>query len=97
MKGVFYSRYGGSEVLEYGDLPEPKLSQNSVIVRVQAPSINPADIALQAGLGEFHGYLVSRRTGMGPRRQHRTRGRWRCGIPAGRLAKRGRQKGDGGS
>jgi NADPH:quinone reductase-like Zn-dependent oxidoreductase len=52
MKGVFYSRYGGSEVLEYGDLPEPKLSQNSVIVRVKATSINPADIALQAGLGE---------------------------------------------
>lgn len=52
MKGVSYSRFGGSEVLEYGDLPEPKLSQNSVIVRVKAASINPADIALQAGLGE---------------------------------------------
>lgn len=52
MKGVSYSRFGGSEVLEYGDLPEPKLSQNSVIVRVKAAAINPADIALQAGLGE---------------------------------------------
>jgi NADPH:quinone reductase-like Zn-dependent oxidoreductase len=52
MKGISYSRFGGSEVLEYGDLPEPKLSQNSVIVRMKAAAINPADIALQAGLGE---------------------------------------------
>jgi NADPH:quinone reductase-like Zn-dependent oxidoreductase len=52
MKGVSYSRFGGSEVLEYGDLPEPKLSQNAVIVRMKAAAINPADIALQAGLGE---------------------------------------------
>lgn len=52
MKGMFYSRFGGSEVLEYGELPEPKLSQNSVIVRTKAAAINPADIVLQAGLGE---------------------------------------------
>ena len=52
MKGVSYSRFGGSEVLEYGDLPEPKLSQNAAIVRMKAAAINPADIALQAGLGE---------------------------------------------
>ena len=52
MKGVSYSRFGGSEVLEYGELPEPKLSQNAVIVRVKAAAINPADIALQAGFGE---------------------------------------------
>jgi NADPH:quinone reductase-like Zn-dependent oxidoreductase len=51
MKGVSYSRFGGSEVLEYGDLPEPKMSQNDVIVRMRAAAINPADIALQAGLG----------------------------------------------
>ncbi|WP_223434659.1 MULTISPECIES: NADP-dependent oxidoreductase [unclassified Pseudomonas] len=52
MKGVFYNRFGGSGVLEYGELPEPKLSQNAVMVRVKAAAINPADIALQAGLGE---------------------------------------------
>jgi NADPH:quinone reductase-like Zn-dependent oxidoreductase len=52
MKSVFYNRFGGSEVLEYGELPEPKLSQNAVIVRVKAAAINPADIALQAGFGE---------------------------------------------
>jgi len=52
MKGVSYSRFGGSEVLEYRELPEPKLSQNAVIVRMKAAGINPADIALQAGVGE---------------------------------------------
>ncbi len=52
MKGVSYSRFGGPEVLQYGELPEPRLSQNAVIVRVKAAAINPADIALQAGLGE---------------------------------------------
>ena len=52
MKGVSYRRFGGSEVLEYGDLPEPKLSQIAVIVRMKAAAVNPADIALQAGLGE---------------------------------------------
>jgi NADPH:quinone reductase-like Zn-dependent oxidoreductase len=36
MKGVSYSRFGGSEVLECGELPEPKLSQNAVIVRMKA-------------------------------------------------------------
>jgi NADPH:quinone reductase-like Zn-dependent oxidoreductase len=52
MKAITYSRFGGPEVLDYGDLPEPKLSQNAVIVRVKAAAINPADLALQAGLGD---------------------------------------------
>jgi len=52
MKGVSYRRFGGSDVLEYRELPEPKLSQNGVIVRMKAAAINPADVALQAGLGE---------------------------------------------
>ena len=33
MKAVVYRRYGGPEVLEYTDVPDPKLSQNSVLVR----------------------------------------------------------------
>jgi NADPH:quinone reductase-like Zn-dependent oxidoreductase len=52
VRGISYRRFGGPEVLEYGELPEPKRSQNAVIVRVKAVAINPADIALQAGLGE---------------------------------------------
>lgn len=51
MKAIVYKRYGGPEVLEYVDLPEPKMPQNSIVVRVKAASLNPADIALQQGLG----------------------------------------------
>jgi len=31
------------EVSEYTDVPDPKLSQNSVLVRVRATALNPAD------------------------------------------------------
>ena len=54
MKAVVYRRYGGPEVLEYTDVPDPKLSQTSVLVRVRAAALNPADYMLQAGLGESH-------------------------------------------
>ena len=43
MKADVYRRYGGPEVLEYTDVPDPKLSQNSVLVRVRAAALNPAD------------------------------------------------------
>ena len=29
MKAVFYRRYGGPEVLEYTDVPDPKLTERS--------------------------------------------------------------------
>jgi NADPH:quinone reductase-like Zn-dependent oxidoreductase len=51
MKAIIYRRYGGPEVLEYVEMDEPKLGQNSVLVRIEAASLNPADIALQAGMG----------------------------------------------
>ena len=54
MKAVVYRRYGGPEVLEYTGVPDPKVAQNSVLVRVRAAALNPADHLLQAGLGESH-------------------------------------------
>jgi NADPH:quinone reductase-like Zn-dependent oxidoreductase len=54
MKAVVYRHYGGPEVLEYTDVPDPKLSHNNVLVRVRAAALNPADHLLQAGLGESH-------------------------------------------
>ena len=41
-------------MLEYTDVPNPKLAQNSVLVRVRAAALNPADHQLQAGLGVSH-------------------------------------------
>ena len=54
MKAVVYRSFGGPEVLEYTDVPDPKLAQNSVLVRVRGAALNPADHLLQAGLGESH-------------------------------------------
>ncbi|MEV6866862.1 NADP-dependent oxidoreductase [Streptosporangium subroseum] len=46
---MVYRRYGGPEVLELAELPEPKTHVDSVLVRVRAAALNPADLALQAG------------------------------------------------
>jgi NADPH:quinone reductase-like Zn-dependent oxidoreductase len=54
MEAVVYRRYGGQGVLEYTDVLDPKLLQNSVLVRVRGAALNPADHMLQAGLGESH-------------------------------------------
>ncbi|MEV4320331.1 NADP-dependent oxidoreductase [Actinocrispum sp. NPDC049592] len=49
MKAMVYRRYGGPEVLEPAELPDPKTHVDSVLVRVRAAALNPADLALQAG------------------------------------------------
>src|SRR5258708_40358539 len=54
MKAVVYRQYGGPEVLEYTDVPDPKLSYNSVLVRVRAAALHPADHMLQADLDQSH-------------------------------------------
>jgi NADPH:quinone reductase-like Zn-dependent oxidoreductase len=43
MKGISYSRYGGPEVLEYGELRDPKIGPDSVLVKVRAAAVNPVD------------------------------------------------------
>ncbi len=52
MKAMIYRQYGGPEVLELAEVPEPKLSQTNVLIRVKAAALNPADLALQAGFGD---------------------------------------------
>ncbi|MFC9396191.1 NADP-dependent oxidoreductase [Streptomyces sp. NPDC057027] len=49
MKAISYSRYGGPEVLEYGELPDPKVGPDEVLVRVRAAAVNPVDWKAQAG------------------------------------------------
>ncbi|MFE6776352.1 NADP-dependent oxidoreductase [Streptomyces sp. NPDC057702] len=49
MKAVSYRAYGGPEALEYGDLPEPKVGPDSVLVQVRAAAVNPVDWKAQAG------------------------------------------------
>ncbi|MFE0538330.1 NADP-dependent oxidoreductase [Streptomyces nigra] len=47
---MVYRRYGGPEVLEPAELPQPRTHVDSVLVRVRAAALNPADLALQGGM-----------------------------------------------
>ncbi|WP_328945496.1 NADP-dependent oxidoreductase [Streptomyces sp. NBC_00250] len=49
MKAISYSRYGGPEVLEYGELPDPKIGPDAVLLKVRAAAVNPVDWKCQAG------------------------------------------------
>ncbi|MGZ8636997.1 MAG: alcohol dehydrogenase catalytic domain-containing protein, partial [Actinomycetota bacterium] len=43
MKAIVHTRYGTPDVLELKELEQPDLADDSVLVRVGAASINPAD------------------------------------------------------
>ncbi|MFF4714699.1 NADP-dependent oxidoreductase [Streptomyces eurythermus] len=49
MKGVSYRRYGGPEVLEYGELRDPKVGPDQVLVEVRAAAVNPVDWKCREG------------------------------------------------
>lgn len=49
MRAVCYDHFGGPEVLILGDLPEPKVGPDSVLVRVAAAGVNPVDIGIREG------------------------------------------------
>jgi NADPH:quinone reductase-like Zn-dependent oxidoreductase len=50
MKAIVIRQFGGPEMLEYADIPEPQIGAGEVLVRVVAASINPIDILERAGL-----------------------------------------------
>ncbi|MBT2386450.1 NADP-dependent oxidoreductase [Streptomyces sp. ISL-11] len=49
MKAISYRSYGGPEVLEYGERPDPKVGPDSVLIKVRAAAVNPVDWKAQAG------------------------------------------------
>ncbi|MEV7423223.1 MULTISPECIES: NADP-dependent oxidoreductase [unclassified Streptomyces] len=49
MKAISYSRYGGADVLEYGERPEPRVGPDSVLVEVRAAALNPVDWKCREG------------------------------------------------
>jgi NADPH:quinone reductase-like Zn-dependent oxidoreductase len=49
MKAVYIERFGGPEVLQYGDLPDPTAAAGQVVVDVAAASVNGADWRVRAG------------------------------------------------
>ncbi|AMW09523.1 alcohol dehydrogenase [Streptomyces qaidamensis] len=49
MKAISYSRYGGPEVLAFGEVREPKVGPDAVLVKVRAASVNPVDWKAREG------------------------------------------------
>ncbi|AOR35253.1 alcohol dehydrogenase [Streptomyces fodineus] len=49
MKGISYRRYGGPEVLEYGEVRDPKVGPDQVLVKVRAAAVNPVDWKCREG------------------------------------------------
>ena len=51
MMAAFIERFGGPEVLQYGDLPDPAAGPGEVVIDVAATSVNAADWKVR--LGEY--------------------------------------------
>jgi NADPH:quinone reductase-like Zn-dependent oxidoreductase len=49
MKSIILSGFGGVENLEQAELPVPEITDNEVLVKVKAFSINPVDIKTRLG------------------------------------------------
>lgn len=49
MKAIFQMTYGKSDVLSYGDRPEPRPKHNEVLIRNYATSVNPRDWLIRSG------------------------------------------------
>ncbi len=49
MKASFFRSFGGAEVLEYGELPDPVPAAGEVLVEIHAASVNAADWKMRRG------------------------------------------------
>jgi NADPH:quinone reductase-like Zn-dependent oxidoreductase len=50
VKAVAFDRFGGPDVLEYRDLPDPSIAPDEVLVEVKACGINHLDLWVRSGL-----------------------------------------------
>lgn len=49
MKASYIVAYGGSDIIKYGDLPDPVMQKNQLLIEVKAVSINPVDYKIKSG------------------------------------------------
>src|ERR1051326_6859438 len=49
MKAAYIQKFGGPEVLQYGDLPDPTAGPGQIVVDIHAASVNGADWKVRAG------------------------------------------------
>ncbi len=50
MKAAFFNQTGSPDVIEYGDLPDPKPRRTQCLVRVGAVAVNPIDTYIRGGM-----------------------------------------------
>ncbi|HEX7294269.1 MAG TPA: zinc-binding dehydrogenase [Pyrinomonadaceae bacterium] len=50
MKAVVFRKHGGPDVLEYTDVPEPRVRADQVLVEVKACALNHLDVFVRGGL-----------------------------------------------
>jgi NADPH:quinone reductase-like Zn-dependent oxidoreductase len=50
MKAIVIPRHGGPDVLEYTEMPQPRIQVNDVLVRVRACALNHLDLWVRKGL-----------------------------------------------
>jgi NADPH2:quinone reductase len=50
MKAAYIQQTGGPEVINYGDLPDPKPKRTECLVKVTAVDVNPIDVYIRSGL-----------------------------------------------
>jgi 2-desacetyl-2-hydroxyethyl bacteriochlorophyllide A dehydrogenase len=49
MKAIAINKYGGTEVLQYTDIPEPQIKPDQLLVKIHASSVNPVDWKIRYG------------------------------------------------
>ncbi|MCH4815773.1 MAG: zinc-binding dehydrogenase [Saccharolobus sp.] len=49
MKAAFIRKYGGPDVIEFDDIEDPQIDDNSILVRVKAASVNSLDAVVRVG------------------------------------------------
>ena len=49
MKAIVQDRYGEADVLEFGDVEEPVVGENDVLIRVRAAGAGPGRVAHHGG------------------------------------------------
>jgi NADPH:quinone reductase-like Zn-dependent oxidoreductase len=53
MKAVIYKKYGGTDMLQYTDLPVPVPKPGEVLIQVKAINLNPRDVSIRQGNFKF--------------------------------------------
>ena len=50
MKAFIVDRYGSTDDMRAGDMPDPQLREDDVLVQIHATSVNPLDLGLRDGV-----------------------------------------------